>query len=106
MNVAWHKVHILSCLFLCCVRAYLPFKGLTLPAFHLPSAVDGDQISPAEVCVLDCIMNGGEALSVKGSFVHQLPDISMLLHTLTYVNISYNNFTVSFLSPNLISKTL
>uniref|UniRef100_A0A1I8HDR8 Leucine-rich repeat-containing protein 51 n=2 Tax=Macrostomum lignano TaxID=282301 RepID=A0A1I8HDR8_9PLAT len=45
-----------------------------------------------EICVLDCMLTGGIALSLKANFISALPDVSVLRHTLTYVNLSYNDF--------------
>uniref|UniRef100_A0A1I8ITN3 Leucine-rich repeat-containing protein 51 n=1 Tax=Macrostomum lignano TaxID=282301 RepID=A0A1I8ITN3_9PLAT len=57
-----------------------------------PFTYDENQISPAEICVLDCMLTGGIALSLKANFISALPDVSVLRHTLTYVNLSYNDF--------------
>eukprot|EP00731_Ephydatia_muelleri_P030108 Em0021g631a len=51
-------------------------------------------ISPAEVAVLDCMMQGGGKLTLKAHFLPKMPDICALSCTLTFLNISYNDFTV------------
>ncbi|XP_071950183.1 uncharacterized protein [Antedon mediterranea] len=65
-------------------RSYSPFN-------------DSDQsstITPAELAILDCLVNGGLALSLKAHFIAQLPEITPLRTTLTYLNLSFNNFWV------------
>ncbi|XP_064615191.1 leucine-rich repeat-containing protein 63-like [Liolophura sinensis] len=58
------------------------------------SPFQGDAvISPAEVAILDSLVSGGTALSLKAHFVGLLPDVSPLVNTLTYLNLSFNDFT-------------
>ena len=63
--------------------------------FSVSVLPDEDKISPGEMAVLDCLMNGATALSLKANFVGQLPDIELLANTLTYLNLSFNEFAVS-----------
>ncbi|KAJ8310117.1 hypothetical protein KUTeg_011982 [Tegillarca granosa] len=48
-----------------------------------PFTAQGDNmISPSELAILDCLINGGKVLSLKAHFILQLPDISPLIKTL------------------------
>ncbi|KAL3847912.1 hypothetical protein ACJMK2_018802 [Sinanodonta woodiana] len=58
-------------------------------------------ISPSELAVLDSLVNGGKALSLKAHFISELPDISPLAGTITYLNLSFNDFTM--LPPEVTS---
>ncbi|XP_071838060.1 uncharacterized protein [Apostichopus japonicus] len=49
-------------------------------------------ISPSELAVLDCLVNGGLALSLKAHFIASLPEVSPLNRTITYLNLSFNDF--------------
>ncbi|XP_077987951.1 uncharacterized protein LOC144442465 [Glandiceps talaboti] len=51
-------------------------------------------ISPSELAILDCLVNGGKALSLKAHFIGALPDMTVLTSTLVYLNISFNEFRV------------
>ena len=51
-----------------------------------------EQVSPAELAVIDSLLRNGLALSLKAHFIDQLPDISSLKKTLIYINLSFNNF--------------
>lgn len=51
-------------------------------------------ISPSEVAVLECMMEGGSRLSFKAHFLSQLPSLAPLTSTLTYLNLSYNDLRV------------
>lgn len=66
-----------------------------IASFVPPDAQHQPLISPAEVAVLDCMMQGGGKLSLKAHFLPKMPDIGPLSCTLTFLNISYNDFTVS-----------
>ncbi|XP_075924295.1 leucine-rich repeat-containing protein 63 isoform X2 [Petromyzon marinus] len=48
-------------------------------------------ISPAELAVLHCLLQGGTTLSLKAHFIDSLPGLSPLIDTLVYLNLSYNN---------------
>jgi len=67
----------------------------------LSPTADADQvmIGPSEMAVLDCMMKGGEKLTLKAHFVETLPDLQPLSHTLTELNVSFNNLRVF---PNII----
>lgn len=67
----------------------LAFSILCSDASHRPL------IDPSEVAIIESMMNGGRELSFKAHFISQLPDLSPLSHTLTHINLSFNNFTVS-----------
>ena len=56
---------------------------------------DEDQITPSQLAVVDCLLRNGLALSLKGHFIDKLPDLVSLRKTLIYINLSFNNFTVS-----------
>ncbi|XP_070538709.1 leucine-rich repeat-containing protein 63-like [Ptychodera flava] len=55
---------------------------------------DSSVITPSELAILDCLVNGGTALSLKAHFIDILPDMSVLNNTLVYLNISFNEFRV------------
>ncbi|XP_022102059.1 leucine-rich repeat-containing protein 63-like isoform X2 [Acanthaster planci] len=55
---------------------------------------DSSTITPSELAILDCLVNGGLALSLKAHFILALPDITPLTKTLTYLNLSFNDFRV------------
>ncbi|CAL1546904.1 unnamed protein product [Lymnaea stagnalis] len=58
-----------------------------------PYGVPEDEtITPSELAILDTLISGGTALSLKAHFIEDLPDITPLTKTLTYVNLSFNNF--------------
>lgn len=49
-------------------------------------------ISPAEAAILDCIMQGGGKLTLKAHFISKMPELWPVSCTLTFLNISYNDF--------------
>lgn len=53
---------------------------------------DAELISPSEVAILDCLLNGAKALSFKAHFISVLPDIRPIQDIVTYLNLSFNNF--------------
>ena len=55
-------------------------------------------ISPAEVAVLESMMEGGRELSLKAHFLPHLPDLASLSTTLTHLNVSFNDLRVGDLS--------
>ena len=57
-------------------------------------AANLEDVSPMEMAVLDCLFSGGQVLSFKALFLDELPEISMLAPTLTYLNLSFNNLSV------------
>ncbi|KAK3787875.1 hypothetical protein RRG08_022168 [Elysia crispata] len=69
---------------------YFQGSGRSRSPFTAPE--DGT-ISPSELAILDSLIAGGTALSLKAHFISELPDFSPLLKTLTYLNLSFNNFT-------------
>lgn len=54
-------------------------------------AVEG-MISPSELAILDTLISGGSALSLKAHFISEMPDIEPLMKTITYLNLSFNDF--------------
>lgn len=64
----------------------------------LVSTADGGGqplISPAEVAILETMMDGGYRLSLKAHFLPAIPPLSPLSLTLTHLNLSFNNLDVS-----------
>ena len=51
-------------------------------------------ITSDELAVLDAMVCGGVALSLKGQFLKTLPDLSPLYNTLKYINLSFNELKV------------
>ncbi|XP_062862438.1 leucine-rich repeat-containing protein 63 isoform X2 [Trichomycterus rosablanca] len=49
-------------------------------------------VSPTEHAVLECIKYGGSFLNLKAHFISQLPDLSLLVSSLLYLNLSFNDF--------------
>ncbi|CAG5134868.1 unnamed protein product [Candidula unifasciata] len=74
-------------------------KGLRESESQKSDAED-ELVTPAEMAVLDCLITGGAALSFKAYFIERLPDISPVMTTLTYLNLSFNNFKV--VSPEVM----
>ncbi|CAH1782216.1 unnamed protein product [Owenia fusiformis] len=58
-----------------------------------PFATNEEQISPAELSVLDCLVSGATALSLKAHFISEIPDIQPVSRTLRYLNLSFNDFS-------------
>ncbi|XP_060733205.1 uncharacterized protein LOC132850582 [Tachysurus vachellii] len=56
---------------------------------HAPSLAP---LNPSEHAVVDCLKKGGTVLNLKAHFIHQLPDLSRLISSLTYLNLSFNDF--------------
>ena len=52
-------------------------------------------VSPAEVAILESMMEGGQSLSLKAHFLSSLPSLSPLSRTLAHLNLSFNNLSVS-----------
>lgn len=48
-----------------------------------------------DIAVLDALVSGGAVLSLKAHFIDSIPDISPITSTIRYLNLSFNNFTVS-----------
>ncbi|KAK7480474.1 hypothetical protein BaRGS_00028291 [Batillaria attramentaria] len=53
---------------------------------------DEGSISPSELAILDSLIAGGVALSLKAHFIDVLPDITPLSRTIVYLNLSFNDF--------------
>ncbi|XP_060573580.1 leucine-rich repeat-containing protein 63-like isoform X2 [Ruditapes philippinarum] len=49
-------------------------------------------ITPSEIAILDSLIQGGKALSLKAHFIAEMPDISPLTRKLVYLNLSFNDF--------------
>ncbi|XP_072039785.1 uncharacterized protein [Amphiura filiformis] len=62
-------------------------------------------INPSELAILDCLVNGGLALSLKAHFIASIPEMSPLVKTITYLNLSFNDFMI-FPSEVLSLKNL
>ncbi|XP_064638734.1 leucine-rich repeat-containing protein 63-like isoform X2 [Lineus longissimus] len=61
------------------------------PRSNSPFVGDDKDISPSELAILDALMSGGTALSLKAHFITFLPDISPVAKTVTYLNLSFND---------------
>lgn len=60
-----------------------------------PFTMDEDgMITPSELAILDSLIQGGRALSLKAHFISKMPDISPLLRNLVYLNLSFNDFSI------------
>ncbi|KAK3095277.1 hypothetical protein FSP39_012616 [Pinctada imbricata] len=68
---------------------YFQGSGRSQSPFTAP--LEG-HISPSELAILDALINGGKALSLKAHFISEMPDISPLMRTVTYMNLSFNDF--------------
>ena len=75
-------------------RHFVSVKRLTTNHSSVHTIADADQvmISPSEVAILQCMMQGGTNLSLKAHFLDSLPDLYPVTHTLHYLNISFNDF--------------
>lgn len=78
------------------------FNNATTGLFHSVqkrsgSSFDGENtesiITPSELSILNCLMEGGFVLSLKAHFIPQLPELSPLSTTLVYLNLSFNEFS-------------
>ncbi|XP_073470245.1 leucine-rich repeat-containing protein 63 isoform X2 [Aquarana catesbeiana] len=45
-----------------------------------------------DLAMLECLVHGGHALSLKAYFISKLPDLTPLYDTLFYLNLSFNEF--------------
>ncbi|XP_076809144.1 uncharacterized protein LOC143452165 [Clavelina lepadiformis] len=56
------------------------------------SPFEGEEaiITPSELSILNCLMDGGFVLSLKAHFISEIPDLSPLSPTLIYLNLSFN----------------
>ncbi|XP_052216236.1 leucine-rich repeat-containing protein 63-like isoform X1 [Dreissena polymorpha] len=68
------------------------FQGAGRSQSPFTSQEDGI-ISPSEIAILDSLIQGGKALSLKAHFICEMPDISPLVRNLVYLNLSFNDFT-------------
>ncbi|KAL5005485.1 hypothetical protein ScPMuIL_018941 [Solemya velum] len=76
---------------------YFQGSGRSQSPFNVP---DENVISPSEMAILDSLVNGGRALSLKAHFISTLPDITPLMKSITYLNLSFNDFTM--LPPEIL----
>lgn len=53
-------------------------------------------LDPTDIAVLDALVTGGAVLSLKAHYIQTLPDISPIISSLRYLNLSFNNFTVRY----------
>ncbi|XP_041354952.1 uncharacterized protein LOC121372602 [Gigantopelta aegis] len=72
-------------------KTYFQGSERSASPFTCPSE---EVISPCELAILDSLANGGTVLSLKAHFICELPDITPLLNTLVYLNISFNDFQI------------
>lgn len=68
------------------------FQGSRRSNEPFDTADDDSQINPSELAILECLVNGGRALSLKAHFISTLPQLNPMLKTLTYLNLSFNDF--------------
>ncbi|XP_029493685.1 leucine-rich repeat-containing protein 63 isoform X2 [Oncorhynchus nerka] len=61
---------------------------------HSPFRHSGEGINPSELAILDCLTEGGKALTLKAHFIALLPDLTPLAQSLLYLNLSFNDFTI------------
>ncbi|XP_038862464.1 leucine-rich repeat-containing protein 63 [Salvelinus namaycush] len=61
---------------------------------HSPFRHSGEAINPSELAILDCLTEGGKALTLKAHFIALLPDLTPLAQSLLYLNLSFNDFTI------------
>lgn len=54
----------------------------------------GEEITPAHIAIVDCLLRNGRVLSFKAYSIDTLPEMSSLRNTLVYINLSYNHFKV------------
>lgn len=59
----------------------------------LTTAYSGrETITHSELAVLDSFEQGGISLDLKAYFIDRLPDLTLIAHTLVYLNLSFNDF--------------
>ncbi|XP_002130160.2 uncharacterized protein LOC100180427 [Ciona intestinalis] len=60
-----------------------------------PFEEDGAEsiITPSELAILNCLIEGGFVLSLKAHFIAEVPDLSPLAQSLIYLNLSFNEFS-------------
>lgn len=75
---------------------YLCIRGIwyTVNGWCFVDAGEGG-LDPIDIAVLDALVTGGAVLSLKAHFIDMMPDISPITNSLRYLNLSFNNFTVS-----------
>ncbi|XP_069745760.1 leucine-rich repeat-containing protein 63 [Narcine bancroftii] len=56
--------------------------------------LQGKHMSSYEFVIARSISIGGESLNLRGYFIHQLPNLTFLVSTLKYLNLSFNSFRV------------
>jgi hypothetical protein len=59
-----------------------------------PELKENEEITPAHLAIIDCLLRNGIALSLKAHFIDELPDLASLRKSLVYLNLSFNNFKV------------
>ncbi|XP_053404310.1 leucine-rich repeat-containing protein 63-like [Mercenaria mercenaria] len=67
------------------------FQGSGRSRSPFTSTEEG-MITPSEIAILDSLIQGGKALSLKAHFISEMPDISPLTRKLVYLNLSFNDF--------------
>ncbi|XP_036600812.1 leucine-rich repeat-containing protein 63 [Trichosurus vulpecula] len=55
---------------------------------------DDPKINLARIAVLRCHQHGRNALSFKGFFIENCPNLSILTHQLVYLNLAFNSLTI------------
>ena len=63
-------------------------------------STSADEITPAHIAIVDCLLRNGLVLSLKAYSIDKLPDLSALKNTLIYINLSYNHFKVKKNNPS------
>lgn len=71
----------------------MPFR--LIGSESLISASGENGLDTTDMAVFDALVTGGAVLSLKAHFLDTLPDLSPIVHTLRYINLSFNNLTVS-----------
>ncbi|KAL7881240.1 hypothetical protein AOLI_G00080880 [Acnodon oligacanthus] len=70
------------------------FQGSCRSSSPFQPAAECVMISASELAILECLMLRNTALSLKAHFITRVPDLSPLIQSLLYLNLSFNNFTV------------
>ena len=69
------------------------------------------QLSPMEAVVLNAMIAESSILNLRAHFLNQLPDLNLLAGMLTHLNLSFNDFWVSYeksldIKPNSTRRIL
>ena len=76
-------------------QSFIMHGSFSIPPFRLTTdSAHQPFIAPEEVAILYSIMEGGTSLSLKAHFLQHTPDLSPLTHSLTHLNLSFNDFRV------------